>query len=117
MLKKLSGIALLLLGLMVLISVSNPLFLMVRENQIHSKLELAYPLKQLANKSEPLHVLGNSIKINEETTGDRSNVELFVNRVQLSKMEEIQLNGTPEDPYYSWIRIMKVRDRNVLGRV
>ena len=85
---------------------------MYKEDRIHSNLVRKYKINTIAYKGAPLILLGNTIKIQDEETGGKTSIELFINDERVSELEDIKLNSLPNDKYQSWIGILEISQKN-----
>ncbi|MGX4583903.1 hypothetical protein [Paenibacillus chitinolyticus] len=87
--KKFSSIFLIVLGVMIILATSNPLYLMYKENQIQRSLNTTYTITQQDVTKNSLEINNNNIKVIDTPKDNLIHVELLMNGEKLPGSAEV----------------------------
>ncbi|MEY9092316.1 hypothetical protein [Paenibacillus sp. RC84] len=100
--KKFSSIFLIVLGVMIILATSNPLYLMYKEKQIQRSLNMTYTIAQQDVTKNALEINNNNIKVIDTPKNDLIHVEILLNGEKLPGSTDVApANGV-------WVNVLTI---------
>ncbi|GKS09520.1 hypothetical protein YDYSY3_05200 [Paenibacillus chitinolyticus] len=106
--KKFSSIFLIVLGVMIILATSNPLYLMYKENQIQRSLNTTYTITQQDVTKNSLEINNNNIKVIDAPKDNLIHVEILLNGEKLPGSAEV---SPAKDGNYTrgvWVNVLTI---------
>ncbi|EGL13368.1 MULTISPECIES: hypothetical protein [unclassified Paenibacillus] len=106
--KKFSSIFLIVLGVMIILATSNPLYLMYKEKKIQHSLNTTYTITQHDVTENSLEINNNNIKVIDTPKDDFIHVEILLNGEKLPGSTDV---APAKDGNYTrgvWVNVLTI---------
>ncbi|MBP1995517.1 hypothetical protein [Paenibacillus eucommiae] len=109
--KKIIGVSLIILGIMVSLATFDPLYVMYKEGQIYKTLDKKYFIDQPEFNTNQFEINDNRIEIIDTPKGNIVNLQVLINGKALFKPMDVPVSNDGDYARGVWVNILNIHNK------